>query len=222
MPYPRNTRAISATFARYSGVSAFAFAGFDQGGQRLFQRLFNGRPEMFSVGQFFVSLKYAGGPHQVIERDGPGKFELPGEPAEFEYARVQNPTRTALELNVAALENGASGHAFASGMSAIACLMTLLKSGDHAVCSRNVYGGTYRYFTHLLEPYKVSFSWVDTTDLAAVEAAITPRTRLVFLETPTNPVMDICDIAAIAAIAHRRGVLDALRLRRQNDHLPLS
>ena len=128
-----------------------------------------------------------------------------GEPAEFEYARVQNPTRTALEENVAALEGGVSGHALASGMSAISCLMTLLKTGDHAVVSRNVYGGTYRYFTKMLEPLGLSFSWVDTTDLAAVEAAMTPQTRIVFLETPTNPVMDICDIAAIAAIAHRRG-----------------
>jgi len=128
-----------------------------------------------------------------------------GEPAEFEYARVQNPTRTALEENVAALEGGVSGHALASGMAAISCLMTLLKSGDHAVVSRNVYGGTYRYFTRMLEPLGLSFSWVDTTDPAAVEAAMTPRTRIVFLETPTNPVMDICDIAAIAAIAHRRG-----------------
>ncbi len=129
-----------------------------------------------------------------------------GEPAEFEYARVQNPTRTALEENVAALEGGVSGHALASGMAAISCLMTLLKTGDHAVASRNVYGGTYRYFTRMLEPLGLTFSWVDTTDLAAVEAAITPRTRLVFLETPTNPVMDICDIAAIAGIAHRLGV----------------
>ena len=128
-----------------------------------------------------------------------------GEPAEFEYARVQNPTRTALEENMASLEGGVSGHAMASGMSAISCLMTLLKAGDHAVVSRNVYGGTYRYFTHMLEPLTLAFSWVDTTDLAAVEAALTPRTRMVFLETPTNPVMDISDIAAIVDLAHRRG-----------------
>ena len=128
-----------------------------------------------------------------------------GEPAEFEYARVQNPTRTALEENIAALEGGVSGHALASGMAAISCLMTLLKTGDHAVVSQNVYGGTYRYFTKMLEPMGLAFSWVDTTDLAAVEAAITQQTRIVFLETPTNPVMDICDIAAIAGIAHRRG-----------------
>jgi cystathionine gamma-lyase/cystathionine beta-lyase/cystathionine gamma-lyase/homocysteine desulfhydrase len=128
-----------------------------------------------------------------------------GEPAEFEYARVQNPTRTALEENVASLESGVSGHAFASGMAAISGLMTLLKAGDHAVVSRNVYGGTYRYFTRLLEPYNLSFSWVDTSDIAAVEAAITPQTRMVYVETPTNPVMDIADIAAICEIAHKRG-----------------
>ncbi|HBL28669.1 MAG TPA: cystathionine gamma-synthase [Acidobacteria bacterium] len=133
-----------------------------------------------------------------------------GEPAEFEYARVQNPTRFALEALVASLEGGATGHAFASGMSAIACLMTLLKTGDHAVVSQNVYGGTWRYFTHLLEPYGLTFSWVDTTDPANVEAALKPETKLVYLETPTNPVMDVCDIAAIAAIAHRHGALVAV------------
>ncbi len=133
-----------------------------------------------------------------------------GEPAEFEYARVQNPTRFALEANVASLEGGASGHAFASGMSAIACLMTLLKTGDHAVVSRNVYGGTYRFFTRLLEPYGLTFTWVDTSDLAKVEAAMRPETKLVYLETPTNPVMDICDIEAVARLAHDRGALVAV------------
>ncbi len=133
-----------------------------------------------------------------------------GEPAEYEYARVQNPTRQALEANMASLEGGVSGHAFASGMSAIACLWTLLKPGDHCVASQNVYGGTYRYFTHLLEPYGVSSSWVDTTDLAAIEAAMTPRTKMVYLETPTNPMMDICDIAAVAELAHSRGALVAV------------
>lgn len=125
--------------------------------------------------------------------------------AAYEYARVQNPTRQALEENVASLEGGASGHAFASGMSAIACLMTLLEAGDHAVVSRNVYGGTYRYFTKILERYQLSFSWVDTTDLAAVAAAMKPSTRMVYLETPSNPVMDITDIAAVAEIARRHG-----------------
>jgi cystathionine beta-lyase/cystathionine gamma-synthase len=128
-----------------------------------------------------------------------------GEPAEFEYARVQNPTRSALETQVAMLEGGHSGHAFASGMSAIEALMTVLKAGDHTVVSRNVYGGTFRYFTKLLERLSLSFSWVDTTDLGAVEAAIRPETKMVFLETPTNPLMEVSDIAAIARIAHGRG-----------------
>jgi cystathionine beta-lyase/cystathionine gamma-synthase len=133
-----------------------------------------------------------------------------GEPAEFEYARVQNPTRQALEEQVSALEGGHSAYAFASGMSAIACLMTLMKAGDHVVLSRNVYGGTFRYLTRILERYNLSFSWVDTTDLRIVEAAMRPETRMVYLETPTNPVMDITDIAAVAGLAHSRGATVAV------------
>jgi cystathionine beta-lyase/cystathionine gamma-synthase len=125
-----------------------------------------------------------------------------GEPAEFEYARVQNPTRSALEANLASLEGGISGHAFASGMAAISCLVTLLKAGDHAVVSRNVYGGTFRYFTKIMENYKLTFSWVDATDLRNIEAAMTPRTKMVYIETPTNPVIEIVDIAGAAEIAH--------------------
>jgi len=128
-----------------------------------------------------------------------------GETPQYEYARVQNPTRSALEAQVAQLEGGHAGHAFASGMSAIQALMTVLKSGDHTVVSRNVYGGTFRYFTRLLERMGLSFSWVDTTDLGAVEAAFGPETKMVFLETPSNPVMDITDIAAVAKMAHTRG-----------------
>jgi cystathionine beta-lyase/cystathionine gamma-synthase len=130
-----------------------------------------------------------------------------GEHQGYEYARVQNPTREALEQNVAQLEGGVSGHAFASGMAAIASLMTLVKAGEHVVASRNVYGGTYRYFTQILERGGLSFSWVDTSDLDAVAAAMTPATRLVFVETPTNPMMDISDIAGAAAIAHAGGAL---------------
>jgi cystathionine beta-lyase/cystathionine gamma-synthase len=133
-----------------------------------------------------------------------------GEPAEFEYARVQNPTRQALEEQVAALEGGHSAFAFASGMSAIAALMTLLKAGEHAVLSRNVYGGTYRYLSRILERYALSFTWVDTTDLGLVEGAMRPETRMVYLETPTNPVMDITDIAAVAEMAHARGATVAV------------
>jgi cystathionine beta-lyase/cystathionine gamma-synthase len=128
-----------------------------------------------------------------------------GEPAQYEYARVQNPTRSALEEQVAQLEGGHAGHAFASGMSAIEALMTVLKAGDHTVASRNVYGGTFRYFTRLLERWGLSFTWVDTTDLGAVEAAFRPETKMVYLETPSNPVMDVTDIAAAAKLAHARG-----------------
>jgi len=128
-----------------------------------------------------------------------------GEAVHYEYARVQNPTREALEEQVMILEGGVSGHAFASGMAAISCLMTVVQAGDHVVLSRNVYGGTFRYFTRILERYGLTFSWIDTTDLAAVEAAIRPETKMVYIETPTNPVMDITDIAAVAEIAHAHG-----------------
>lgn len=128
----------------------------------------------------------------------------------YEYARVQNPTRKALEDNVAALEGGHSGHAFASGMAAIQVLMTLVKSGEHTVVSQNVYGGTYRFFTQVLSRYGLSFSWVDSTDLEAVEAAMTPQTRMVYVETPTNPLMDVTDLAGVAQIAHAQGAVLAV------------
>jgi cystathionine beta-lyase/cystathionine gamma-synthase len=133
-----------------------------------------------------------------------------GEHKGFEYSRVQNPTRFALEDNVAALEGGLSGHAFASGMAAIQCLLTLLSAGDHVVVSRNVYGGTYRFFTHMLEKYGLRFSWVDTTSLEAIDGAMEERTRLVFLESPTNPLMEITDLAGAAEVAHPRGALVAV------------
>jgi cystathionine beta-lyase/cystathionine gamma-synthase len=128
----------------------------------------------------------------------------------YEYARVQNPTRSALEENVAALEGGISGHAFASGMSAIATLMTLVQAGDHVVVSQNVYGGTFRFFTRVLSRYGLEFSWVDTSSLDAIERAMTPRTRMLYLETPTNPLMEVTDIAAAAEIAHRRAAVVAV------------
>ncbi len=128
----------------------------------------------------------------------------------FEYARVQNPTRFALEENVASLELGRTGHAFASGMAAIQALMTWLEAGDHVIVSRNVYGGTYRFFTQVLERYDLSFSWVDTTRTEAIEEAWTPTTKMVFLETPTNPLMEISDLAAVASLAHARDALLAV------------
>jgi cystathionine gamma-lyase/cystathionine beta-lyase/cystathionine gamma-lyase/homocysteine desulfhydrase len=124
----------------------------------------------------------------------------------YEYARVQNPTRRALELNVASLEQGLDGHAFASGMAAISSVMTLVPADHHVVASRTVYGGTYRLFEQVLDRYRLRVSWVDTSNLDAVRKAIRPETRLVFLESPTNPLMDITDIAGVAEIARLRGV----------------
>jgi cystathionine beta-lyase/cystathionine gamma-synthase len=121
----------------------------------------------------------------------------------YEYARVQNPTRRALELNIASLEEGLDGHAFASGMAAITSVMTLVPADHHVVASRTVYGGTYRLFEQVLDRYRLRVSWVDTSDLDAVASAIVPETRLVFVESPTNPLMDITDIAAVSEIAHR-------------------
>src|SRR5688500_9259299 len=123
----------------------------------------------------------------------------------YEYARVQNPTRQALEENVAALEGGHSGHAFASGMAAIATLMTMLRAGDHVVVSRTTYGGTRRYFVHILEKFGLRFTWVDSSQTAEVEAAIEPATKMIYVETPTNPLMEVTDLAAVAQIARRAG-----------------
>ncbi len=128
----------------------------------------------------------------------------------FEYARVQNPTRFALEANVASLEGGHSGHAFASGMAAITTLMTLVQSGEHVVFSRNVYGGTYRLMTQVLSRYGVGSTWVDSTHLDAVRAALRPETKMVYVETPTNPMMEVTDIAGAADIAHAAGCLLAV------------
>ena len=123
----------------------------------------------------------------------------------YEYARTQNPTREALERNVANIESGSAGFAFASGMAAIGAVATLLKAGDHVVVSDNTYGGTFRLFDKVLRKYQLSFSYVDTADLDATERAFTPATRMLFVETPTNPIMRITDLAAAAALAKGRG-----------------
>src|SRR6202171_6050320 len=107
----------------------------------------------------------------------------------YEYARTQNPTREALERNIAAIEGGKEGFAFASGMAAIGAIATMLKSGDHVVVSDNTYGGTFRLFDKVLRRYQLSFTYVDTSNLDEVERAMTPATRMLFVETPTNPVM---------------------------------
>jgi cystathionine beta-lyase/cystathionine gamma-synthase len=124
----------------------------------------------------------------------------------YEYARTQNPTRFALERNIAAIENGKAGFAFASGMAAIGAVATLLKSGDHVVVTANTYGGTFRLFDKVLTRYQLEFSYVDTSRPELIEQAIRPNTKLLFVETPTNPVMKLTDLRRAAEIAHARGV----------------
>lgn len=132
----------------------------------------------------------------------------PGEHQGFEYSRTHNPTRFAYERCVAALEGGSRGFAFASGMAATSTVMELLDSGDHVIAMDDLYGGSYRLFERVRRRSAgLDFSFVDLTDLAAFEAAITPATRMVWIETPTNPMLKIVDIAAVAAIAHARGLL---------------
>jgi len=123
-----------------------------------------------------------------------------------EYARLTNPTRDALEVSLCSLEGGTSAHVFASGMAAITALCTMMKSGDHVVCSDNVYGGTARMFDNVMAKFGLSFTYVDTSVAANVAAAITPATKLVHVETPTNPMMAVTDIRAVADICHARGV----------------
>jgi len=128
-----------------------------------------------------------------------------GDHTGYEYARTQNPTREALEANVAALEGAAHGVAFASGLAAISTLAHTLSAGDEIVCTENVYGGTYRVFERVFRKLGLGFRFVDTGDLAATAAAFTDRTKYLFVETPTNPVLQITDIAAAADLAHSRG-----------------
>jgi cystathionine gamma-lyase/cystathionine beta-lyase/cystathionine gamma-lyase/homocysteine desulfhydrase len=122
----------------------------------------------------------------------------------FEYARTQNPTRMALEKNMAVLEGGVAGYAFASGMAAeTAVTQLLLKQGDHAICSDNVYGGTFRLFDKIVRHFGIDFTYVNTANVSQVQASIRPNTRMLFIETPTNPIMAITDIRRISEIAHR-------------------
>lgn len=124
----------------------------------------------------------------------------------FEYARTQNPTRTAVERNVAALEGARFGFAFASGMAAIDATMRLVKAGEHVIVSDNTYGGTARLFTKILANYKIEFDFIDTSEALNVEAALKSNTKMLFVETPTNPVMIVTDLQAVSDIAHRTGV----------------
>ena len=125
----------------------------------------------------------------------------------YEYSRSDNPTRTALQECLAALESGRYGLAFASGLAASTTAMLMLRAGDHVICGDDVYGGTYRLFERVLRDKGLAFDFVDMADLGAVAAAIGPQTRLIWLETPTNPLLKLADIAAIAQIARRHNVL---------------
>ncbi len=133
--------------------------------------------------------------------------DAPGVHKGFDYARSNNPTRQVLEDAIAALEQGASGFAFASGLSAIDAVVKLLESGDEILAVDDIYGGAFRLFTHIYSKFGISVRYVDTTDAGNVLDAISDKTKLVWLETPTNPTLKISDIAAIAAIAHSQGAL---------------
>ena len=131
----------------------------------------------------------------------------PGDHKGYEYSRTHNPTRTALQNALAALENGTHGLCFATGMASIDAIVKLLKPGDEVVSTNDLYGGTYRLFTKIFEGFGVKFRFVDMGDLRNVEAALTPRTRLIWAETPTNPLLRIIDIEGLSAIARKQGCL---------------
>jgi cystathionine beta-lyase/cystathionine gamma-synthase len=124
----------------------------------------------------------------------------------YEYARVSNPTRTRLEENLASLEGGVASRVFASGMAAINALCTMYKSGDHVVAGNNLYGGVPRLFNQVLTGYGIEFTYVDTSDVKAVERAIRKSTRMVYVETPTNPLMALSDLQAISEVCRRKRV----------------
>jgi len=136
--------------------------------------------------------------------------EAPGVNKGFEYARSQNPTRKALEEAFAIIENGKFGLAFSSGVAATDAVIKLLSTGDEVICASDMYGGTYRLFTKVFERFGIIFNYVDTTNAKNVADAISSKTKLVWLETPTNPLMNISDIAAIAAITKPKNILLAV------------
>jgi cystathionine gamma-lyase len=134
----------------------------------------------------------------------------PGQHRGYEYSRTHNPTRTAYQNCVAALEGGKHALAFASGLATTDAILHLLKAGDHVVCGDDVYGGTFRIFDKVFKRHGIEFSFVDMTDPARAEAAIRPNTRILWLETPTNPMLKIADISALAAIARKHGVISVV------------
>lgn len=133
--------------------------------------------------------------------------DAPGEHKGFDYARTNNPTRATLENVIAELEGGAAGYAFASGLAAIDAVVKLLQSGDEILAVDDIYGGAFRLFTHVYAKFGIKVNYTDTTDVANVIDSITRKTKLIWLETPTNPTLKISDIEAIATIAHQNGAL---------------
>src|SRR5262249_31795667 len=129
-----------------------------------------------------------------------------GEHKGYEYSRVSNPTRARLEENLASLEGGIAARVFGSGMAAVNAIVTLLKSGDHVVCGNDLYGGTPRLFNQVWANFGLEFSYVDTSDAENVERALRRNTRIVYVETPTNPLMRLSDLSAISRICRRKEI----------------
>ncbi len=125
----------------------------------------------------------------------------------YDYGRTINPTRVALEKNLAALENGRHGLAFASGLAATTAVSMLLNAGDHVIVTNNVYGGTFRYFDKVMKRFGLTCSWVDTSDAANIRTALTPATKMIFVETPTNPMLNLTDLKAVAEIGKKHGAI---------------
>jgi cystathionine gamma-lyase len=136
--------------------------------------------------------------------------EAPGKNKGYEYARSQNPTRAALEEAFAVIENGKYGLAFSSGVAATDAVIKLLSAGDEVITGNDLYGGTYRLFTKIFERFGIKFSYVDASDVAAIKSTITSKTKLIWIETPTNPLLNITDIAAVAALAKEHKILLAV------------
>jgi cystathionine gamma-lyase len=133
-----------------------------------------------------------------------------GEHVKYDYGRTINPTREALETNLAALENGTFGFSFASGMAAIAAALSLVKPGDHVIAGKDMYGGTYRYFSKILEPMGITFSFVDMSRVEEIRHTISPKTRLIYAETPTNPMMNLTDLAALGKLAKEHNLISVV------------
>ena len=133
--------------------------------------------------------------------------EAPGVNKGFEYARSQNPTRTALEEAFAIIENGKFGLAFSSGVAATDAVIKLLAPGDEVICGNDMYGGTYRLFTKVFEKFGIKFHYIDLANMDTIQSYINDKTKLIWIETPTNPLMNICDIAAVSALASSKNIL---------------